>query len=50
MLHLLSSGVNPRLPLGQCLRHWPHIARRLREPKRTRQRQLVRLPAYVPFC
>ena len=50
MLHLLSTAVNPRLPLRRCLERWPHIARRLRERSRKRQLQLDRLRASVPYC
>ena len=44
MLHLFNTAVNPHIPLVQALKHWSHIARRLRESKRRRrQYQLERL-------
>ena len=49
MRHLLSTVINPPLPLDRCLQQWPEIARRLREPKRKRQRQLERLAVHVPL-
>ena len=47
MRHLLNTAVHPRLPLGECLEHWLEIARRLREPPRTRERQGERLAPYL---
>lgn len=40
MRHLLSVAVNPTMSLTQYLSDWPTIARALREPPRTRSRQL----------
>jgi len=50
MLHLLSTTVNPRLPLARCLRQWPAIARGLREPTRKRQRQMAKLTSSLSLC
>lgn len=43
MLHLLSTAINPTIPLAQALRHWPRIARRLAEPPRRRSKQMETL-------
>jgi hypothetical protein len=45
MLHLLSQTVNPPLTLRDCIKQWRYIANRLREPRRSRSRQLQKLHA-----
>jgi len=39
MLHLVSTTVNPRLPLRQCLENWHEISLGLREAPRNRALQ-----------
>jgi hypothetical protein len=43
MLHLLSTAINPAIPLGRALRHWQRIARRLAERPRKRIKQVPML-------
>ncbi len=45
MLHLLSTAINPTIPLARALRHWPRIARRLAESPRKRSKQVSTLCA-----
>ena len=40
MRQLVSAAINAPLSLGQCVKQWKSIARRLTEPKRKRTRQL----------
>ncbi len=43
MLHLLSTAINPAMPLAHALRHWRRIARGLAEPPRQRANQMERM-------
>ena len=43
MRQLVSAAINAPLSLGQCIKQWKNIARRLSEPKRKRTRQLDKL-------
>jgi hypothetical protein len=49
MLHLLSTAINPNIPLAQALRRWYYIAQRLAERPRNRTKQLEILRARFPL-
>ena len=49
MLHLLSTAINPTIPLARALRRWHHIAQRLAERPRKRAKQLQILRASFPL-
>ncbi len=48
MLHLVSTTVNPRLPLRQCLENWREISLGLREAPRKRALQTETLRHILP--